>query len=267
MNNDKITISLKEIKDLIPSIVTLIYIDYNENLDDHHHLLQKCINKGNLDDLYEKVDEWYMDSELNSIETYLIDLQALLVNKFNLSEDYARSILEEYKEEIMDELYSRCGDTPIDDLIRNTSKPIAHYNTKYYMDHGSYNWSKERITEERENIKNLLNIKTSKYNSKIDMMIMQATYGGELLIFFKLNIKDFFSIKEDIKVIEFSNAHIGIIDMDNGSGDVTELTDHTFQLPYNSKNVFLEKAINYNWTYDIAGMVEDWCDSTEYKFL
>jgi hypothetical protein len=31
-------------------------------------------------------------------------------------------------------------------------------------------------------------------------------------------------------------------------------------------NLFVEKAVSYNYTYQVCGMTEDWCDSTDYEF-
>jgi hypothetical protein len=110
-------------------------------------------------------------------------------------------------------------------------------------------------------------LSTTAYDLAIEIMIRQATYGGQLLIYFNLDLKTFLEPNDKWETIVFKNAQIGIINHCNGSGDILEADIQEYiKLPYNSENVFLEKSIKYNWTYEIAGMCRDWCDSTQVSF-
>lgn len=265
----KTLLTKEEILKFLPERTSLIYVDYRDSLDEHHDLIQECIHKGNFDALYESIDEWYRDAEWDGITEYINEIRTAIENHFDLTEFDAEEITDEYEDEIREAIYDRCDDNLLKDLLRNTSDPIAHYDTDYYMESGSWNWSDAEVRLERMKIKKFLQVKNSDHDHNIDMMIRQASYGGYLLIYFKMKVDDFINYEnseEQIKSIKFRNAHIGIIDHNEGSGDVTELKGHEFILPYNRENVFLEQTIKYNWTYSIAGMVRDWCDSTVYEF-
>lgn len=265
----KTSLKKEEILKFLPETTSLVYVDYGDSLDEHCDIIQKCVHESNFDTLYERVNDWYMECELDGIAEYIKELKKDLKNNYQLTEDEAQEIIDENDDEIRDEIYDRCDDDIIKDLLGNTSSPIAHYDTGYYMDSGSWNWSDAEVRLERMKIKKFLQIRNSDNDYNIDMMIRQASYGGYLLIYFKMHIDDFINyenLEGEVKSIKFRNAHIGIIDHSVGSGDVTKLHGHEFVLPYNRKNVFLEKTIKYNWTYEIAGMVRDWCDSTGYEF-
>lgn len=259
-------ITKDQVIELLPKTTSLIYVDYTDSLDEHHDLIQKCIHEGNFNCLYEAINDWYSDSQFDGIWDYMNDLRTKLENQFGLTEEEVEEIIDEYEDEIKDEIYSRCDDDTLKDLIRNTSNPIAHYDTGYEIPFETWNLTEAELRLERIKLKKFLQIKTSSYDSDLDMMISQSN-GGSLLIYFKLDINDFINNEnKDFKSIKFTNAHIGIIDHYQGGGDITELHGHEFILPYGKENVFLEKTIKYNWTYEIAGMCHDWCDSTEYEF-
>lgn len=255
-------ITLNEIIDLIPKTTSLVYVDYRDNLDEQQDIIQKCIHNNNFDDLYEKIDEWYWDCD--NITYYIDKLKTDLENKYNLTEEEVENLIEKYEDEIRDTIYGRCDDDTVKDLINNTSDLVAHYDTRYYVNEGSWDWTKEEVKNERIKLKKFLQIKSTKYDKNIDMMIRQSSGGGYLLIYFNMDINDF--IDNNAKSIKFKNANIGIINHYEGSGDITYLEGHNFSLPYNPKNVFLEETIKYNWTYSIAGMSYDWCESTKYEF-
>lgn len=260
-------IELKDVLKLLPENISLIYVDYNDNLDEQHELLQKCLSEGSFDELYEKADEWYRDSEWQGIDYIKKELLKDLQSEFEIDEDEAENIIKKFDDNIRDEIYERRDDDVLSDLISNTSAPIMHYDTGYEMEGGSWNWTQKEVYTEMQSIKKFLGIRTKKYNKDIEMMISQATYGGNLLIYFKGDIEQFMKLDGTEKTIRFSDAWIGVTDHCNGSGDITQLKGVSFKVPFDVKNTFYEQSIKYNWTYAIAVMCSDWCDSTSYEFL
>jgi len=263
MTTTKIT--FEEIRDLLPKTTSLYYVDYQDSLDEHQELLQECIENNCFDALYENIHEWYMDSPYYAFEYLNKELHSDIMNKFDLDDDEVDEIMEEFEDEIRDHYYEVDDSNVLKDLLRNTSTLIAHYDTGYYMDSGSWNWSNAEVRLERIKIKQFLNIKDSGYDAPLDMMIMQASGGGQLNIYFELDIEDF--INNSNKTIIFSDFQIGIVNHYEGSGDILETEiKGDITLPLNTSNIFLEKSIKYNWTYSIAGMCRDWCKSTVYSF-
>ena len=263
----KLDAHISEVLELLPKFTSLIYVDYMDSLDEQPKILQKCIHDGNIDAIYEQLDDWYYDSDLESVNSYKKELKEDICKKYSCSEEEADAFLEDYEDEIREAIYERCNDDTVKDLLRNTSKPICHYDTGYSIDTETWNFSEAMVRLERMKIKKHLGITSSKFDSALDMMIMQCN-GGQLLIYFKADIEDFCKNESEelIKSICFNDAHIGIVDHAQGGGDVMEgfLKGENILLPFNKENIFLEKSIDYNWTYSIAGMSHDWCDDTKY---
>lgn len=118
MTTTKIT--FEDLKDLLPKRTSLYYVDYRDSLDEHTELIQKCIDNKNCDALYEAIDEWYLDS---SFDYYDKELITDICNKFEVDEDEAEEIFEEFRDEIRDHYYNVDDSNVLKDLVRN-SRPI-----------------------------------------------------------------------------------------------------------------------------------------------
>lgn len=265
MENIKIT--EEEIKELLPQRVSLYYVDYRDSLEDHHEIIQRCVSEGELAPLWEATDEWFGGGSYESEKHYKKELIQDIARKYDIDEDEAEGLLEEHDDFIRETLCERDDSDVIKDLLRNTSEFVAHYDTGYYVESDSWSWTESEIRAERQRIKKVLGIRNKLHNDNIDMMIRQASYGGNLLIFFNLDVEYFTDQSFEPKGIQFSNYHIGIIDHRGGSGDICEIHRETVTLPFNRDNVWLEKSIKYNWTYAIADMCSGWCDSTGVTLL
>lgn len=238
-------VSLEDVIASIPQDVYLHYVDYRDGLEECNEDVEQCIHDGNLDALHELIIHWEDE------RGYYFD---------ELREEFGDEVVDEYEDEILDVLFARDKSTPIQDLIRNTGRIIAHYNTGYEMESGSWAWGEERVAEEREAIKTFLGVTTDSLDDDIDLMVSQASYGGDLLIYFEVDMDEL--LKQGTH-IQFSNYHVGIVNHYNGSGDVMHMAKQVCTLPLVRENIRLEKNIRYNWTYVIADMVRDWCESTE----
>lgn len=260
----KINITWEEVKELLPKTISLVYIDRNDNFDESIELLQSCLQQNDWCPITEEID--FHELEWESIKQIKKELCKDLQSKYEIDKSEAKEIIEEFEEQIRDYCHDKDDSTPFEDCLRNTSDLIAHYDTGYSMASDSWNWTSGEIRLERIKIKKFLGIKGSRHDKGIDMMISQASYGGQLLIYFKMDFNEFMNHIGVAKSISFNDAVIGIVDHSNGSGDVYDGGINDIKLPFNSSNVFLEKSIKYNWTYSIAGMCSNWADSTTIEF-
>ena len=48
-----------QLTDYIPQYVSLYYMDYRDDLDEHEDIQEECIRSNNMERLYEKAYEWY----------------------------------------------------------------------------------------------------------------------------------------------------------------------------------------------------------------
>ena len=69
----------KSWKDYVPRYVSLYYVDYNENLDNHEDLQERCIRRNSLHPLEEQVWEWYAEQEHDNLQEYLADIRKVLI--------------------------------------------------------------------------------------------------------------------------------------------------------------------------------------------
>lgn len=258
-------IDLENIIALLPEKVNLTYVDRNDHLDNNFKEVQNCIHSNSFEELDMAADGWFLDQQLDSVKEVIKNLRSSLMEKYTLAKKEAKIIIEKNRDYIEEAIYSRNESDLLKDLFSNTSKFIMHYDTGYEVESDSWNWSREDIEKEVASIKKQLQITTDKYDSLIDLMIYQASYGGQLVIFFRVNPYSMITCEdpEPDKLISFTNPEVAIINTSNGSGDNCYLHGHTVRLDFNRENLFIEKTIHYNYTYAVCGMIETWCDSTQ----
>lgn len=261
-NTHKVT--LEEVLALLPKKVSLHYVDYRDSLDGNTKLLQKCITAGNMDILFDEVYDCYIDDHYGFDEV-IKQLRNDLEDEFEFDDDELDDIMDEYEDELRDAIYERDDSNVVEDLLRNTSDQTMFYDTGHYVE-SAYGESAAHYRMERKKIKKLLSIKDDTFDKAIDMMIAQASYGGNLYVYFYDSVEDFININESFNTISFSgNVSIAIVDHGGGSGDSTEIA-HSFKLPFERGNIFLDREVSYSYTFDVCGMSSNWCAGTEVSF-
>lgn len=243
--------TLEELKSLLPKETYLIHVDYNDSFDEQLELLETAIQLGNCDEIYEKIDEWCNESESESISNY--------VDNLNLTEEE----LEEYDDQLRDEVCGRNQSDVLADLLKNTSSQTMFYDTSYDVPSESWSWDEKRLGKEINEVKKVLKIKLNDYtwDEEIKEMILEASYGGDLVIYFYSKVDDYITSKHH-SLINFENAYIAVINTHNGSGGSTHLENSKFSFPYNRKNLFLCGTFKYSYTFSVCGMYDDWCKDT-----
>ena len=53
----KLEAPISEVLELLPEKTSLVYVDYRDSLDEQPKLLQECIHNGNMDVLYEQLND------------------------------------------------------------------------------------------------------------------------------------------------------------------------------------------------------------------
>lgn len=261
---EKTKITLKEVIALIPERTNLFYVDYRDSFDGNVKTLQECISDGTMESLYDSLNDW---DDYEAVESEIKDLRTALENKYGIDSKESKEITDSFEDEIKEIIRDRDESTPIADMLKNTSKFHAHYDTGYWVESGSWSWNKRRINYEKKQIKKALGIQgINIWDNEIRQLLYNATGGGQLLIYFREDVKDLIQ-DDDTKSIEFSGTvWIGIVNHNEGSGNVESFERIKLYFPFNRKNLFLEESIKYNWTFSIAGMCYDWCDSTNISF-
>ena len=71
------TLTLDFVKSLMEPSYTLVWTDYNDNLDNHLDIIRKCLDRRNCDCLWEKAGEWYGDAEYEAVHGIMEKLKDL----------------------------------------------------------------------------------------------------------------------------------------------------------------------------------------------
>lgn len=113
-------LNMKAVKSFVEKTYSLIYVDYQDSFDNHLDLLQKCLKDQTADPIYEKISDWYLESELDSVDQIIKDLKDKCIHA-----GYAQYNVEEFfklKDDAIRELiYNSCDADPVDQLLRNSS--------------------------------------------------------------------------------------------------------------------------------------------------
>ena len=260
-------ITIDIVKDLLPKTVTLGYVDYRDNFDENLECVQKAIREREITPIFDEGinEDWLWDNEWESMKYYVEELRMDLKSG-GYEEDDIEEFLQDNEDWIRDIIGDRNDADIIGDLLRNTSDPVMFYDLNVYIDECGYD--NELVEYSVKRIKKALGIlqKEKKYDKDLTMMVEQASYGGRLVIYFRKDVEDMIETKS-YNTIQFSNPMVAIIDTYNGSGDNVDLEGVIVTLPYNPENVFIDKLIKYNYTYEVCGMYGGWCDCTGVKFV
>ena len=108
------------VKPLMKRSYTLVWTDYSDNLDNHHDIIQDCLNKRSCESLEEKVYNWYSESEWTAVCEAIGKLKEKCIKQYGFDEDVVDAFFDEHEDEIRDEIYSRYDSGVLKELIRNT---------------------------------------------------------------------------------------------------------------------------------------------------
>lgn len=245
-------LSLEVIKDNMQKSYDLIYVDYNDNLDEQMDEMQKSIINGNFCNFDEKIDEWYWESRDNGASDVINDLKITLKNK-----GYSLDNFEDFEDTVYNIIYERDNSDTLKDLLKNTSKTPIFFSLNMYIDEDL-----DSIKRTLNKIKKILDIDLSnkEYDKDILYLLNNRCYGGELGIFATPNYEDLL----ENKPMKFGgDIKLAIVNYDNGSGFHTTLEN--FETPYYifNKNIFIDETFKYNYSFAVCGMNSNWCEDCE----
>ncbi|KAA6302835.1 MAG: hypothetical protein EZS26_001005 [Candidatus Ordinivivax streblomastigis] len=257
-------IQLSQLLELLPTYVSLFYVDYRDDLRDHIDGLQSCVSCNSLDKIYEEVSDAYLESELESLKSYKKELQNDVETKYGLYEETAyRLVFETYSDEIEGALYERDNSDVVKDLLKNTGDFSIFIDTGLEIEDGSYRWERSEQTQWLRKIKRKLKITSSQWDNNIRLMLSQASYGGNLVVYLYDSVQNMLTDNEkDWESVSFTNPAIAIINTACGSGDHTHLKGHTFSMPFVRANLFIDKYFKYNYVSAVCDMTQDWCEDS-----
>lgn len=146
---EKKTLTLDFIKSLMEPTYTLVWTGYDDNLDNHRGLIQKCLDSKGCEHLWEKTDEWYGDAEWEAVRGIIAELKEGCTVSGGFDKEDVDAFFDEHEDEIRDEIYSRNDSDVIKDLIRHTDdipirvEMLSDYdciNSNWFESQGGYSY-------------------------------------------------------------------------------------------------------------------------------
>ena len=259
----------KQIIELLPSHTNLYSVNYREDLSGKINCLQECISENCLDKLYEELSDYLYECQQEGLQCYKEELKEDIMSKFNLDDEESHCLVYETCQDEIDEiLYQRDNSDAVADLLKNTGKFSLFIDTGLEIEEGSWNWTRSVQTLWLKKIKRKLKIESREWDSKIRIMLSQASYGGQLVVYFYDSIDEMITNnpEKDWKSIRFTNPSIAIINTSCGSGDHASLTGHSFTIPFCRKNLFIDWYFKYDFVATVCGMPQDWCKESIANF-
>lgn len=245
-------------KKYVPETVSLYHVDYRENLDEREDLQEQCIRNNNMERLYETVMECYAEQEAESLLKILGEI------KEKMAEEKRQEEFEEHREEITDLILSRSDADPAEELIKNSAAINMYYSPGAKIEE---HIGKESRAMSCYKVRRALKLKKGQFDTLIEELVDNATYGGELRIYFNAGFNELVTNDngKDFRTIRFhGDVIVAVANSFNGSGYHISLPlDITF--PFVRDRLFVDSQVRYSYATEVCGMCRDWCDSTSWK--
>lgn len=100
-------LTMEFVKSLMDKSYTLVWVDYNDNLDNCRDTIQKCLEERSCESLWEKVDEWYGDAEWEAVREIVSKLKDECIRFHDFGEEEVDKFFQEHEDEIREEIYDR----------------------------------------------------------------------------------------------------------------------------------------------------------------
>lgn len=111
-------LTMEFVKSLMDKSYTLVWVDYNDNLDNCRDTIQKCLEERSCESLWEKVDEWYGDAEWESVREIISKLKDECTGFHGFEEEEVDKFFEEHEDEIREEIYDRNDSDTLKELLK-----------------------------------------------------------------------------------------------------------------------------------------------------
>jgi len=249
-----------------------VYWDYNDELSKEHieQIFKATDGLSDVEnDLYDRNIDYIFGLEDGAIKEYLSEFKSKIMGELcpELDEDDFEEFEweEDFREFCREYIHV---DFCMNDLLRRTREQVFFYDTCQEFGDQCFNSAMDKYNDIRR-IKKTLGIKTKDYDERIRELLDNASYGGQLVVYFKADVKllrECMDNTTDKTMITFKrDVSIAITNTGNGSGHDIDIK-HEFELPFNPENLFYEDTIKYNYSWEVCGMSYDWCDGTDWGF-
>ena len=269
---------------------TLVWTDYNDNLDNHRALIQKCLDKKNCLQLWEKVDVWYSDTEWEAVREIIAKLKEECIVSGDFEKEDVNAFFNEHEDEIRDEIYSRNDSDVLVELIKHTDDiPVRVemfsnndcINSNWFESQGGYSYEEsyfgdmvDTLNLNPAKVKKLLlehgykahgrfpNRKSRDGKEQVSYEqfyeeLINSSCGANLLIYIgKVNLKELYEAEFSLKEVIIPKGNCcGLFSSTFGGGSLLEMElkqDVRLKLEVKSCNGFRFRLDDERSKYDYS---------------
>lgn len=264
----------------LDSSYELVYLDYSNNFDDNLDPIQDAIRQGSWEPLDMSVESWEGDARWESVKEIKKNLVEELAEdvwdtwcddydpNYEQREAHIKSgaelvVFDQYQEWIEEEIYERDSSNPLKTMLGNTQAQAMHYPAGW--DDGP----NDDIDETVWSIKKHLGIqkRETHWDKEIRTMVEEQIWaGGQLVFYWTGDVEEWVTtctnLPSKCNAIAFEDPYIAIIDTMNGSGYYCRLEGFKITVPFDQNNITIDACQHYNYTHEVCGMRNNWCDET-----
>lgn len=113
-------LTMELVESLMDKSYTLVWVDYNDNLDNCRDTIQKCLEERSCESLWEKVNEWYNDAEWEAVREIVSKLKDECIRFHDFGKEEVDKFFEEHEDEIREKIYDRNDSDTLKELLKNT---------------------------------------------------------------------------------------------------------------------------------------------------
>ena len=115
--NKKLTMDF--IRSLMEDSYTLVWVNYDDNLNENLDVIETCMKEKSAMTLYDKTDDWYRDARWYGVSQILEDIKSNCIND-GFDEDAVEEFMDENRDDIVNIIYERDDSDALGDLLKNT---------------------------------------------------------------------------------------------------------------------------------------------------
>lgn len=253
------------ILDLFERSYYLVDLDYRSKFE-NFKAIEKAIDNQDMQYIYQEIDEMFWEDFIYAQDYAMEELVKEITRNFNVGKERAWKFVDTYEDLIREVIGERDCSNPTEQMLRNLGDIVVYYDVEDELVSPLY-MKDDEWKEAIRTIKKSLGIKMrdKTWDRELNELLANASYGGRLVIYFTWDVENLCKLK-DMNQVEFKNPHIALIDTYNGSGHDVWLKGLKCTLPFNVLQLYVEKTQRYNYTYEVCGMSDDWCNDTVFHF-
>lgn len=264
-NTEELT--LADVESLLEKHYFLNEVSYDSDLSSDMAAVQKAIREQNWMPLDEVIEDWGGQgyAENDALNT----LKDEICRTYGVEDDEAEKFIRENDDHLLTLIRERDESTPLDDLMRHTSDPTFFFDTDEEIPYGAA-FSDRDFKEAAHDLKKILRIKQkdTRWDKDIEEVLINASYGGMVEIYFRASIADMMKLGDANKVT-FTNPMVAIVDHGNGSGHNVEFEGLTVTFDFHPKQLHIDsrQTVHYAYGDDVCGMISSWAECTHVEFF